>query len=611
MAQRTKWTCLCVSATQTEQRSLLFLAFRERLGEMIGVSGATTLSSLLSGETAGRPTSLPLKYFYNGRIRTMDRRRSVVPHMLVAGERIWFCAESRAPLGLDFREAGFAAQRRAWESEIEFIDLEKRTVLPGLADAHVHFLQWAMFASRPDLTSARSEEEALAILRQEATPEGEEWLVAFGWSHNEWPGGRLPSKESLDAVFPHRPVYATSKCGHLAWVNSAALARAGITPATPDPPGGEIGREMRNGVPFLTGVLKENAIYLVERHIPTPTESVRRNAFLKAQAKAHALGITAIHTPEDLEAWDFYLRARATGLLRLRTAFLAPVQALPEIASLRLRHGMGDDWLFLAGIKVFADGSLGGRTALMYEAYEGEPHNSGVVVTDYPELLRVTIQANRAGLPVAIHAIGDLAVGQVLRAFAASAVEVGTNGAVGTQPLVRNRIEHLQLYAECDLELLREVRPVASMQPVHLCADWKAADEYWGKRARRAYAFHTLSRCGCLLAFGSDAPVEPINPWFGLYAATTRLDLCNERATPWYREEQIPLEDAVAAYTLGPARAVGKLHVTGSLEVGKYADFVVLEEDPFTIPPKELRNVIPYETYVSGECVHKWIASEG
>lgn len=570
------------------------------------MSGAYPLSRVLAGEDASKPSTLPLKYFFNGNIRTLAQTHPLAPHMLVAGEKIWFCSDHRAPLGLDFRESGFAHQRKLYEQEIEFIDLEGRTVLPSFGDAHVHFLWWALNNSRPNLSEARSAEEAVAQLVAEAgnTPRGE-WIVGHGWSHNSWPGASLPRKELLDAAFPHNPVYLTSKCGHLAWLNSLALKLVGIDAHTPDPPGGEICREGPPHAPRLTGILKEDAVLLVEAAVPPPSKHAKRNAFLRGQLRAHALGITSIHTPEDLDTWEFYGQMRSAGLLRLRVAFLLPLASLDDALAMRLRWGSGDDLLFVAGIKLFADGSLGARTALMWEPYENEPENYGTEVRTADEILEATIKANRAGLPVAVHAIGDRAVGVVLQALEAAASETGAMGAADTRPLVRNRIEHLQLIAPRDLELLRAVRPVASVQPVHLCADWKPAETHWGKRARFAYAFRTLAQHGCTLAFGTDAPVEPIHPWYGIYAAVTRCDLEGKPPHGWYPEECLSLEQAVAAYTIGSAQAAGKQHAVGTLQPGRYADFIVLDEDPWHVPPHDLRNLSVAQTYFAGECVYK------
>lgn len=558
-------------------------------------------------EAGGKPPHRPLKYYFNANILTMNRAAPVAPHMLVAGDRVWFCNDGRVPLGIDFREPGFSAQRRALSPDVEFIDLDGKTVIPGITDAHVHFLWWALCQTHADLVGADSEEAAVAILRDYA--KGRDlalWLVGKGWVHNLWTKPELPAKASLDAVFPDTPVFLHSKCGHLAWVNTAALKAAGLDGGAPDPPGGKLERITVGGVTELTGILKETAIGLVESRIPRPTGAAMREALLRGQAMAHSFGITSVHAPEEsMDTWGFLQNAHAEGILRIRFGFLMPAEALDHAGAMRLRHGSGDDWLFLAGVKMFADGSLGGRTALMYEPHEGEPGNLGICVSDRAEITRRTVQANRMGMAMAVHAIGDKAVGDVLRAFETSAAKLGDSVALGTHPPVRNRIEHMQLFAPRDLERIRALRPVASAQPVHLCADWAPADRHWGKRSRHAYAFRSLAQAGCLLAFGSDAPVEPINPFLGMYAAVTRQGLDGAPAGGWHPEERIDAAAALAAYTTGPARAAGMQQKLGDLSPGKYADFVVLKEDPLQVAPGELRGLLPDETHIAGECVHR------
>jgi len=264
---------------------------------------------------------------------------------------------------------------------------------------------------------------------------------------------------------------------------------------------------------------------------------------------------------------------------------------------------LGDDRLRISAVKLFADGSLGGRTALMVDPYEGEPENRGICVTDRDEIRRVTLKANRAGLSMAIHAIGDQAVDNVLAAFEASLDELGCSGAAGMQPPIQNRIEHLQVFHPRDLERIRRVKPIASMQPIHLCADMGPADRFWGERARYAYACRTLAEAGCLLAFGSDAPVEPINPFLGLYAATTRRNLEGAPESGWYPGQRLSLQESLEGYTKNCAQASGQQDRLGSLEAGKLADFIVLAQDPFSLTPEELRDAKPLATFTGGQCV--------
>ena len=460
-----------------------------------------------------------------------------------------------------------------------------------------------------DLAPSHSEQQAVDILRAHAgTPPPGEWLTGHGWAHNLWTGAALPSAPSLDAVFPANPVFLSSKCGHLGWANSAALAAAGIDASTPNPAGGEIEHDPATGRP--TGILKENALTLVERCIPPPTEERRRRAFAQGQQAAFAMGLTGVHAPESADDFAFLQKMNAEGSLRMRVGFMIPVSTLDAARELKLGPGLGDRRLRIIAVKMFADGSLGGRTALMYEGYDGEPGNLGIETMTETDIEQACLGANNLGLPAAVHAIGDKAVGRVLGVFQ----RVATARAAAGGAHVSNRIEHLQLVAERDLDLVRQVRPVASMQPVHLCADMGPADRWWGGRARRAYAIATLARAECVMAFGSDGPVEPINPFFGMFAATTRQALDCTPPEGWYPEERVSAAAALAAYTIGPALASGAASWSGTLAPGKVADFVVLPEDPTTAPPAALRDMKPLATIVGGETVHTsedWTVTHG
>lgn len=543
-----------------------------------------------------------LTYFYNGTILTMNRRTPQAPHMLVAEGKVWHCSEEEAPLGLDYRAPDFETTRQQMSRDVEFVDLGGQTVMPGVCDAHAHFLWWGNTLAQADLSRAKSEAECLELLKtQGADGDGDGWVLGHGWAHNLWQGSKLPTRESLDAAFPDRPVLLDSKCGHLAWVNTRALQLAGVPEDAADPEGGEFERAGGR----LTGILKETACSLVSKKVGPLTEKQRFAALEKAQKKAHALGITAMQTPEDLETWHFLQRAHAQGLLTMRVNFWMPVSALDDLCAAKITHGLGDHQLRISAIKIFTDGSLGGRTALMYDAYENEPANLGVEVTDVETITAKTLQANRAGLSMAIHAIGDRAVGHVLTAYEKAAAELGTAGDTTTNPVLRNRIEHLQVYSDRDRERIRALKPVASMQPIHLCADMGPADRHWGSRAKNAYACRTLTDSGCLLVFGSDVPVEPCNPFWGMYAAATRNDLTGAPGNGWNPEEKLSMQEILEAYTLNPAIAAGEQNVLGSLEPGKLADFIILPENPLKVTAEELKDMTPVATYIEGKLVYE------
>lgn len=574
------------------------------------------MSTIATPETASRTANgsgkragtLPLTYYYNGNILTMNRTTPTSPHMLVGGDRVWHCDPSPVPLGLDYREANFLRVRQSMGGQVRFVDLGGRSVMPGICDAHAHFLMWGQMLAHVDLTDANSEEECVRRLREQKAnvPKGE-WIRGRGWTHNLWDNPALPSRASLDAAFPDNPVYLTSKCCHVVWVNSAALAAAGVDENTPTPEGGEI--EIRDG--RLTGILKEDANDLVRRAIGETTESQWYEALDRAQAVAHSLGITSMQTPEYMPTWKFLQKVHAEERLSMRVNFWMPVAVLDELCATETQHGLGDLRLRISAVKAFMDGSLGGRTALMYDDYENEPGNIGIEVIDAETIMQHTLQANAAGLSMAVHAIGDLAVGNVLRAYEKAADQFGRAGDTRTNPIHRNRIEHLQVFSDRDHDLLKKVHPIISIQPIHLCADMGPADRHWGARSKNAYACRTAAELGCMLVFGSDVPVESCNPFYGMYAATTRNNLKGEPGNGWFPEQCVSLQETLEAYTINCATASGIQDHIGSLEAGKLADFIVLPENPHEVSPTDLRDMLPVATVSGGKAVHTSPELEG
>ena len=299
-----------------------------------------------------------LKQFFNGNILTMQCAGSRATSITVWRDRI---------VDISLRDNSPA------ESAVR-VDLRGATVVPGLVDSHAHFMWWAFGLSEVDLIDCRSEEEAVDLVVAHAAkiPPGE-WVVGRGWVHNFWEGAKLPSRDSLDRRISDRPVLLRSKCGHLIWVNSIALQIAGIDAGTPDPPGGVIDRVESNGQVSLTGVLKENAIPLVDSHIGFPSSVALEQALLHGQKLAHSFGLTCVHAPEGMDMWGFLQEAHSMGKLSMRIEFMPPVEVLDQLLELKMHSGLGDDRLRLTSIKSFMDGSLGGRTAFMYEEHEGEP----------------------------------------------------------------------------------------------------------------------------------------------------------------------------------------------------------------------------------------------
>lgn len=481
------------------------------------------------------------------------------------------------------------------------IDAGGRLVLPGLTDAHVHFLGYATRRHQVSLFGLTDIGEVLSRVRvaAEAAPPGA-WIVGWGWDDNRW--DTRPTAALLDEVAPGHPVMLARMDMHTWWVSSAVLARAGITAETPDPPEGAIGRDA-DGQP--NGLLSEwSALALIEPYIPQPDEDTLARWLLEAQTEAHRLGLTGLQDQrierEGRETWRLLQRLRREGTLTLRVQTNLAADFVPEAAALGLQAGFGDDRLWIGHAKAFADGTMGSRTAHMLAPFEGEPGNTGVVVTPAGELYQLITAAGEAGFPLSVHAIGDRAVREVLDVMGEW---TATHGSRISLPMP-HRIEHVQVAHPDDLPRLAPLGVVASVQPVHLMTDWRTADRVWGGRARTAYAFRTLLDCGTALALGSDAPVAPLDPLLGIYAAVTRQDAGGEPAGGWYPEQRLTVAEAIHGYTMGPAHVSGKADRLGSITPGKYADFTILSRNLFDIPTEEIPTAKPSMTIAGGQVVY-------
>ncbi|MEW5985312.1 MAG: amidohydrolase [Chloroflexota bacterium] len=523
---------------------------------------------------------------YNARIYTVDPGRPWAEAVAWANGRILAVGRNEDVLPL----AG---------PQTEVIDAGGRLVLPGLTDAHVHFLQYAIRRHQVSLFGVRDFDEVRRRVAQAvASAAPGQWIQGWGWDENLW--NVQPAAHHLDDLAPHHPVVLARMDMHTWWVNSAVLRQVGITAETPDPPESHIERDAA-GRP--TGLLREwNAIRLVEPYIPTPDEKTLLTWLREAQSEAHRLGLTAIHDQrveqEGRRSLRLFQTLRREGQLQLRVHANLAADYLSEAAALGLQPGFGDDKLWLGHVKTFADGTMGSRTALMLEPFEGEPQNVGLAVTPAAELWRLATRARDAGFSLSVHAIGDRAVREVLDVFSElgpvsekELKELRELRSVPSAPLVPPRIEHVQLIHPADLPRLAALGVVASVQPVHLLTDWPTADRVWGARACTAYAFRSLLDQGTRLAFGSDAPVAPFNPFLGIYAAVTRQDEQGRPAEGWYPQERLTVAEAIHSYTMGPAYLAGKSDLQGSLTPGKWADLIMLSGNVFEIPAAEIPHV--------------------
>ncbi len=521
---------------------------------------------------------------YNGKIHTMEPRQPQVQAIALAGDRI-------VAVGGDMEMRALLAADGA------AIDLEGRTVTPGFIDAHLHFLSYGLSLREIDLMGVTSLENALerVTARAATTPAGQ-WLSGRGWDQSLWPTNAFPVAADLDAITTDHPVFLRRKCGHAGWANSQALALAGITTDTPNPPGGEIVRDPATGQP--TGILLERAMELVGRLQRMPTAEEALAAVKVAMATVHRMGIVGVHNMEGVAALRAFQTLHRNGELKLRVLQQIPEADLDAAIQVGIQSGLGDEWLRFGALKMFADGSLGARSALMIDPYEGEPNNIGIAVSTAEHLKAQVEKAARAGLAVHIHAIGDGANRNVLDAFENVRKQ-------GIGPALRHRVEHAQVLHADDIGRFVALDVIPSMQPIHCTQDMDIADQNWGARARNSYAWSTLLSTGAKLAFGSDAPVETPDVFQGLYAAVARRRP-NGHPGPqgWYGEECVSIAEAVYAYTVGAAYAGGEEALKGSLTAGKLADLVVLGEDIFSAPPEALLEASVVATMVGGEWVY-------
>ena len=516
------------------------------------------------------------------------------PDLILTARRIHVLGD-RAPVqALLVRDGGIAAAGTADEvraaalpgARMEHVD---GVVTPGFTDAHVHLTTWALARRRVDLNAARALEDGVAVVAR-AAREGEGWVRGLGWDRHRW--GGLPSKEPLDRVCPDRPVFLLSHDIHAAWVNSDTLRRCGITRDTPDPAGGEIVRDA-SGEP--TGVLLEKAVRLVEAHLPPESPEEVRSALLDAQAEAHRLGLTGVHSVEVTGLEDFAAMEQ-NGVLRLRVLQAIPLPRLDHAIAVGLRSGFGSEWLRVGGVKMFLDGALGSRTAWLRQPYEGDAADVGIRTLE-PEDFRIHVdRAARAGIASTVHAIGDAAVELALDVL----------GGAPRAAAMPHRIEHVQLCPPDLWERAGRSGVVGSVQPVHVMTDIPAAERHWGhERSRGAYAFAPLSRAGMTLAFGSDVPVETCDPRLGLFAAVRRVGWDGAPAEGWWMENAVTAEQALRAYTEGPAFAAGLAHRQGRLLPGYDADLVAWDVDPLDCEPDALRQMRCLMTMVAGEVVQR------
>jgi hypothetical protein len=493
--------------------------------------------------------------------------------------------------------------------QTQVLDLEGRRVVPGFNDAHVHFFWGGQGLTSVQLRDVTSREQFTQRIADYArTRAAGEWIVDGNWDEQKWSPVVLPAHDWIDAVTPDNPVWVNRSDGHMMLANALAMKLAGITRATPDVAGGVIGRD-KDGNP--NGIFKDAAKDLIERVIPPPSDAQVDEALLAAQKYALDNGVTSVQdmgftgshaaTMQALVVRG-YQRLMAAGKWKVRVSARFPLDHYRLLTDLGLMANFGNDTLVVGSVKAFADGSLGSGTAWFFQAYTDAPGNSGLPTDQlaHPDELFAEMKAaDRAGLHIAVHAIGDRANKTILDLYQRLEDE---NGPADR----RLRIEHAQHLRPEDISRFAQLHVVASVQPYHCIDDGRWAETRIGhQRAMTTYAFRSLLDAGTVLAFGSDWFVAPINPLAGIYAATTRRTLDGKNPNGWIPEQKISVKEAVHAYTVGSAYAESQEDIKGSLVPGNLADFTVLSEDIFHLDPVQIEHVKPVITVLGGELVRR------
>lgn len=470
-------------------------------------------------------------------------------------------------------------------------------VVPGFMDDHVHFLDGGFQLASVDLRDAESPEEFTRRLQAFAAErQPGEWITGGDWDHERWPGAPLPRREWIDSVTPNNPVFISRLDGHMGLANSLALKAAGLTRASREIPGGTIVRDAR-GEP--TGVLKDEAMTPVYAVMPPPSEAQVDAALGRAMAHAASKGVTAVASVSAGWAQVAGLqRARSRGTLTTRVTLFPSLAAWRTVAESVTANGPGDDWLRLAGVKGFVDGSLGSTTALFFEPYSDDPTTSGLMVTPEDSLRRWIGAADSAGLQVVVHAIGERANALLLDIYDSVGRAHGPRDR-------RFRIEHAQHLRPQEVARMASLGVVASMQPYHAADDGRWAGKRLGARVGDSYSFRSLLDAKAHLVFGSDWSVAPLDPLLGIHAAVTRRTLDGRNPDGWIPEQKISVEEALRAYTSENAWAVFAEGSRGILRPGYRADLVLLSQDLLTMPPETLDQVEVVATVAGGRVVHE------
>jgi len=515
-------------------------------------------------------------------------------------ERPW--AEAVAVRGGTILAVGTTAEmRKLSPSGLKLVDLGGALLLPGFIDSHTHFLAGGFALKSLDLRKARSRQQFVALVAAKARSLGPgRWILNGDWDHQQFDPPELPRKDWIDAVTGDNPVCVNRFDGHMVLANSAALKLAGVTAETRTPDGGEIVRDPATGEP--TGILKDAAMDLVYAQVPEPTFAEKLEAAEASLRHAAENGVTSVHEMADAASFEVFQDLARRGRLTTRVAVYIPVTEVETLARLKMRSPFGGPYLKLAGLKGFMDGSLGSATAYFFEPYTDDPRTSGLLHGQmFPEgiMEKRLLEADRAGLQVAVHAIGDRAISLLLDMY--------EKAEAGGGPRDRRwRVEHAQHIRPADIARFGQLGLVAAVQPYHAIDDGRWAEKKIGpERVRTTYAFESLRRAGARLAFGSDWTVAPLSPILGIYAATTRRTLDGMNPGGWVPEEKVTVAEAVRAYTVNGAFAEFAESFKGTIEPGKAADLVALDRNIFAVSPEEIGGARVEMTIFDGKIIYR------
>jgi predicted amidohydrolase YtcJ len=550
--------------------------------------GMALVLALASAVAAAQPRPAADLIITHAKVWTVDKSQPTAEAVAVLGDRIV--------------AVGSNADAEAWRApNTRVINAQGKLLVPGFNDAHVHFVGGGLQLESVQLTDATSAQEFVRRIAEytKKQPKGQ-WLTQGDWDETKWTPAQIPTKDMIDPVTPDNPVFFSRYDGHMGLANSQALKLAGITAATPDPPGGVIVRDAK-GNP--TGALKDAAAGLMYKAIPDMGHDQRMHVVRAAMAHAASLGVTSVqHMNPDYADIAVYDELRQRGELITRIYAAPLIAEVDDQAKIGIRHAFGDPYLRIGALKAYADGSLGSGTAYFFEPFGDPPSGRGLLndlMIPLSAMRDRMMKADAAGLQLCTHAIGDQGISIILDLYSEIVQAHGETDR-------RLRIEHAQHMAAKDFDRFAKLHVIASMQPYQAIDDGRWAESRIGHdRASRTYAFRTMLDHGVRLAFGTDWDVAPLNPLLGVYAAVTRATLDGKNPGGWFPEQRLTVPETVEAYTLGSAYAEFQDTVKGSITPGKLADMVLLSDDIFTIDPVKIRDVKVLKTFVGGKLVYE------